>query len=778
MKTLLKILINSFCIFIVLTFTLSGIYLFKTAKKTTYISAEKIQNIPSSVILDSNNNIVKTLSKEEKGEIQYSDLPDVFINALISAEDSKFFIHNGIDPARILASLAANIKERRIAQGASTLTQQLVKNLYLNNEKSVERKVKELLIAYDLEQNMSKEEIITEYVNKVYFDNTTIGINNASFKFFDKPINQVTLPEAALLAGIVNAPSLYNPISNPEAANNRKNTVLKLMYHHGYIDKMQFDAAKSIHVSNLIVQSKKEIITYENQAYLDVVYSQAKELTNLDPFVVPMKIYTYLNTPLQKLVDTIQKGEDSVVQFTDDNQQIGGAVIENGTGHLIAIIGGRNYQGQRIFNRGYNMRKQPASTIKPILSYALAVEHLNYSSQETLLDEEYAYPNTTNVVNNADHTNFGQVTLEEALGYSRNTTALITLEKVIQEIGLKNVINYLDDINILDTNPNNFNYAYGLGAFQNGVSPINMSAAYSMLASKGVYYEPITISKIELLDGSNKIYEFDNLGKQIISEESAFIISKTLENVVNNNYWGIGEVGIETVSIAAKTGTSSFDSSAIKKYNLPANASKDIWLSGYSPSFTISVWTGFDNDSETNYFLASGDSRTKIAKQIFKRLMKFINVSGDHFEQPSQVSEINIIKGSPSLLPDEYTPKKMIISSYYKNSTIPTETIKPKELNYLQDLQITIEGFVLNILNENIKEKNRLFSYEKIYGDIEYVIRIELPDKSEYEIILNDKEYEFPLFDSGQYTLSYYAKYKHLDTFTSDIKTIEFYYNG
>lgn len=778
MKNLLKILVNSFFIFIVLTFTLSGIYLFNIAKKTTYFSVEKIKNIPSSVILDSNNNIVKTLSKEEKGEIQYSDLPDVFINALISAEDSKFFIHKGIDPARILASLAANIKERRIAQGASTLTQQLVKNLYLNNEKSIERKVKELLIAYDLEQNMTKEEIITEYVNKVYFDNTTIGINNASFKFFDKPINQVTLPEAALLAGIVNAPSLYNPINNPEAANNRKNTVLKLMYHHGYIDKMQFDAAKSIHVSSLIVQSKKEIITYENQAYLDVVYSQVKELTNLDPFVVPMKIHTHLNSPLQKLIDTIQKGDDSIIKFNDENQQIGGAVIENGTGHLIAIIGGRNYQGQRIFNRGYNMRKQPASTIKPILSYTLAVEHLDYSSQETLLDVEYAYPNTTNVVNNADHTNMGQITIEEALGYSRNTTALITLEKVIKEIGLNKVINYLENINILDTKPNNFNYAYGLGAFQNGVSPVNMSAAYSMLASKGVYYEPTTISKIELLDGSNKIYEFKDQGKQIISEESAFIISKTLENVVNNNYWGIGEVGMKNVSIAAKTGTSSFDSSVIKKYNLPSNASKDIWLSGYSPSFTISVWTGFDNDSETNYFLASGDSRTKIAKQIFKRIMNFINNSNDYFEKPNQVSEINVIKGSPSLLPDEFTPKNMIISSYYKNNTVPTEIIKPKELNYLQDLQITIEGFVLNILNENIKEKNRLFSYEKIYGDIEYVIRIELPDKNEYEIILNDKTYEFPLFDSGQYTLSYYAKYKYLDTFTSDIKTVDFYYNG
>jgi len=622
MKTLLKILINSICIFVVLTFTLSGYYIFKLAKDTTYANVEDIIHIPSSIVLDSNNQIIKTLSKEEKEEIEYSDLPDVFINALISAEDSKFFIHDGIDPARVISSTINNLKEQQIVQGASTLTQQLVKNLYLTNEKSLERKIKEALIAYDIEQKMTKEEILTTYVNRIYFDNTTIGVNNASYKFFDKPINQVTLPEAALLAGIVNAPSLYNPIKNPEAANNRKNTVLQLMYHHGYINQEQLLAAKNIHVSNLLVNSNKIEITYDYQAYLDVVYSQVKELTGLDPFITPMKISTYMNSPLQKLIDTIQKGEDSIIKFNDENQQIAGAIIENNTGHVIGIIGGRNYHGQRIFNRAYNMRKQPASTIKPILSYALAIEHLDYSSQEALLDIQYSYPNSNTIVNNADHINMGQITIEEALGYSRNTTALITLEKVIEEIGLKNVTSYLEKLNLLDAE---FNYAYGLGAFQTGVSPFNMAASYSMLASSGVYNEPLTISKIELLDDSKKIYTFEKKGTQIISSETSFIISNVLENVVNNNYWGIGEVSIPNVSIAAKTGTSSFDSNTIKKYNLPSNASKDIWLNGYSPSYTISIWTGFDQDNETNYFNASGDSRTKIAKQLFLRIMKFIN---------------------------------------------------------------------------------------------------------------------------------------------------------
>ncbi len=776
MKNSLKLLINTICIFTVLTFTLSGIYLFKIAKKTNYISKREINYTPSSIILDNNQDTIKTLSKEEKGEIEFKDLPDVFINALISAEDSKYFIHKGIDPARILASLATNIKEKRIAQGASTLTQQLVKNTYLNDEKSIERKIKEALIAIDLEENLTKEEIITEYVNNVYFDNTTIGINNASYKFFNKSISQVTLPEAALLAGIVNAPSLYNPISNPNNANKRKNVVLDLMYHHGYIDINQLNYAKKINVENLLVANTQEEITYDYQAYLDVVYSQVKELTGLDPFITPMKVYTYMNAPLQKLVDNIQKGEDSDIIFTDQNQQIGGAVIENNSGHLVAIIGGRNYKGQRIFNRAYNMKKQPASTIKPILSYALAVEYLDYSTQETLEDREYTYPNSTTIVNNADHTLLGQITLEEALGYSRNTTALITLEKVIEKIGLSKVIDYLEKINLLDTSSKNFNYAYGLGAFQNGVSPINMASSYSMLASKGIYYQPLTISKIELLDNSNKIYTFENKGEQIISEESSYIISKTLENVVNNNYWGINEVSIKGTSIAAKTGTSSFDSSTIKKYNLPSNASKDIWLSGYSPNYSISVWTGFDIDNDENYFNSSNDTRTKIAKKIFKKLMNFITPSNQEFTKPEGIEKATIIKGSPSLLPDEYTPSKMTTEAYFKKENLPTETIKPQELDYLQDLEITLEGFILNIKNPNKQEKKRLFSYEKVYGNIEYVIRITLPDEDEYEIILDEQEYKFPLFDTGNYTISYYAKYQKLDTFTSNLKTTTFYY--
>lgn len=776
MKNSLKLLINTLCIFIVLTFTLSGIYIFKIAKKTNYVSKKEINHTPSSLILDNENNTIKILSKEEKGEIEFSDLPDVFINALISAEDSKFFIHNGMDPARILASLATNIKEKRIAQGASTITQQLVKNIYLTDQKSIERKIKEALISLDLEQNLTKEEIITEYVNNVYFDNTTIGINNASYKFFNKPINQVTLPEAALLAGIVNAPSLYNPINNSNNANKRKNVVLNLMYQHGYIDINQLNYAKKIKVEDLLVSNTQDQITYDYQAYLDVVYSQIKEATGLDPFITPMKVYTYMNAPLQKLVDNIQKGEDTDIVFTDNNQQIGGAVIENNSGHLIAIVGGRNYTGQRIFNRAYNMKKQPASTIKPILSYALAVEYLNYSSQETLEDKEYTYPNSTTLVNNADHTLLGQITLEEALGYSRNTTALITLEKVISKIGLNKVINYLESINLLDTSANNFNYAYGLGAFENGVSPINMASSYSMLASKGIYYQPLTISKIELLDNSNKTYIFEDEGERIISEETSYIISKTLENVIDNNYWGIKEVSVNNTSIAAKTGTSSFDTSTIKKYNLPANASKDIWLCGYSPNYAISIWTGFDIDNDKNYFNSSNDTRTKIAKKIFKKLMSFVTPENRHFNKPKGVEKISIIKGSPSLLPDEYTPSSMITEAYFKSENLPNKTITPQELDYLQDLEITLEGFILNIKNPNKQEKKRLFSYEKVYGNIEYVIRITLPDEDEYEILLEDTEYNFPLFDTGNYTISYYAKYHKLDTFTSSLITTNFYY--
>lgn len=776
MKSILKIIASIISISFILTFTLIASFIYSSIKDVQHPKLEEIVYNNITTIYDKNEEMILLLGEDKNNEVSFDDLPDVFVDALISAEDSKFILHNGIDPTRLVSAALSNIKNKSFSQGGSTLTQQLAKNLFLTNEKTLERKLKEAYISIELEKSMSKEEIFTTYVNRIYFDGSTIGVNNASLKFFSKNIKDVTLPEAATLAGMVNAPTLYNPIKNPDNANIRKNKILDLMVRHGYITAKEAKIAKSIHVESLIKQEKMPLPTYNYQAYLDVVYAEVIELTGLDPFLTPMKIYTNIDISTQNIIDNIQNGEDKAIVFEDDNQQFATAVVENNTGKIIAIGGGRNYIGQRLYNRAYNMKQQPASTIKPLI-YALAIEELGWNNNQLLLDQPFVYPGTDKEVKNADKTHMGELLLKEALGYSRNTTALYTMEELIDTVGLNRIYTYLQSLNMMDTTRNNFNLSYGIGGYLYGVSPIDLAGAYSMIASNGIYKKPTTINKIILYDGTIIKPSYEE--KEIIDESSAFLISKTLEDVVTDNYWGIGTLSIKNTSIAAKTGTSSYDSSIHQKYNYPTNASKDIWVAGYSPSYTISVWTGFDEPTlgEKNYFDASGDTRVKISKKIFSRLMNYLSSIPSKFETPESVEKVNVVKGT-NLLPDEYTPSSMIIESYYKKENIPTEHIYPIELEQPDELNYIIDNQYL-ILEAPKKERvtgRIIFSYEKVYGSIKTVYKIKDPLGNVEYIDMDDTEVLYELKNEGEYIIEAYNMYSKVDTLISPSITSSFYY--
>ena len=776
MKSILKIITNIISISFILTFTLILNFIYSSTKGIDKPIIEEIIYNNVTTIYDKNDELILLLGEDKNNEVTFEEIPEVFINALISAEDSKFTLHNGIDPTRLVSALFSNFKNGSINQGGSTLTQQLVKNLFLDNEQTLKRKLKEAYISINLEKNMSKEEIFTTYVNRICFDGTTIGVNNASLKFFSKDISMVTLPEAALLAGMVNAPTLYNPIINPTYANKRKNTVIDLMVRHGYITKEEANIAKSIEVSSLINIIEKAEPTYQYQAYLDVVYSQVYELTGLDPFLVPMKIYTHMDISTQNIIDNIQNDTDSIIYFEDENQQFATAVIENNTGHIIAIGGGRNYAGQRLYNRAYNMKQQPASTVKPLI-YALAIEEFDWNSNQLLIDQSYVYPGTDKEVKNADRTHMGELLLTDALGYSRNTTALYTFEELINTLGKKNVYEYLNSINMMDTSIDNLNLAYGIGGYYNGVSPIDLAGAYSMLANKGIYNSPTTIKKIELNDG--RVIIPTSNSEQILSEESSFIISSVLDNVVSKNYWGIGTVAINNSSIAAKTGTSNYDTSIAQIYGYPSNASKDIWVAGYSSDYTISVWTGFDKPEKgkDNYFKASGDTRTKMSKKIFSRIMNYLTSTPSKFSIPSSIEKVKVVKGT-NLLPDEYTPNAMIIDSYYKKECIPTEYISPLEIDEVDEINyIILDNKIVITPNINKNDYTKtIFSYSKVYGDIQTIYKITNPNGDIEYIIGDDIEKEYELKDEGEYIIEAYNKYSNIDTYVSSSKVTSFYY--
>lgn len=772
-KTIFNFIIEICLVSFFIICTSVSFYIIGVSTKTTTPKVNTIISNFSSIILDSNGDNVTTLNLASNNSVTFNELPDVFINALISAEDARFFAHSGVDFQRIISAMVSNITKNS-TQGASTLTQQLIKNIYLDPSKTLERKLKEIIMALDLESKMSKEDIFLAYANNIMFDGVTLGVNSASLKLFSKPISHVNLAEAALLAGLVNAPSYYNPIRNPINAKERMDIVLELMYRHGYISENQLKDTKKVQISDLINISEYTEETYPYQSYLDIVYSETISLTGYNPLTTPLIIETYLDTDLQTLIDSIQNNEDSTIKFTDDEQQIAISVIDNKNGALVAAGGGRNYSGQFLFNRAIDMKNQPASTMKPILSYALAVEYLDYNSKQVVIDEPYTYPGTNTSVNNIDYKYMGEILLEEAIGYSRNTTALTTLEDVIEKVGVKTVTNYLKSLNLLDVEENKFNLSYALGAMYYGVSTTQMAGAYSMLARGGSYIKPYTIKRIIKQDDNTILYTNSIEEKRVLSEESTYIISDVLKNVVNNNYYNMGTVKIEGVEMHAKTGTSSFDSDLLKELNYPSNASKDIWFAGYSADYTSVVWSGFDypKKGDNNYFKSGTDERKYIPRKVFAKIMNYQAKKGEKIEKPDGLSLISIVKGT-NYIPDYYTPNGMIVKAYYKKNSEPEETISPPPFKYIENVDFMLIGTNMNVSfnNEIYNEINTAnkFDYSKIYGDFEYVVETK-NSKDETNIFTSTSPtFSFELLDEGLIKIKAYTRYAKIPNLTSNI---------
>ena len=772
MKKFFKRSLELFFIFFFVVSCSGAIYLSKLYFKNDDVEVTTLISNKMSAVLDKNGNNVIEIELTNTNSVKFKDLPDVFINALISGEDARFFAHSGVDLQRIISSLVTNVSEGKL-QGASTLTQQLIKNTLLDSSKTLDRKLNEIIMALKLENKLTKEEILEAYCNNIMFDGVTLGVNNAALKFFNKSISHVNLPEAALLAGIVNAPSYYNPIRNPINAKTRMNTILNLMYRHGYINESELETAKKVQISDLIVNSIKDETTYPYQAYLDIVYKEAKELTGLSPYSTPLIIETYLDINIQKEIDKIQQGE--TIKFYDDNQQFALALIDNSSGALVASMGGRNYNGQLLFNRASDMLNQPASTIKPLLSYALAIEYLGYNSKEVLNDEEYSYSNG-NIVNNVDHGYMGELLIEDAIGYSRNTTALLTLEKVIDTVGLSTVTNYLQAINLLDVDPSLFSMPYGLGAFSNGVSPLNLASAYSMIANKGVYQQGYTIKRIINASTNEVIYNHKEQKQRVLETSTADILTSILENVVNHNYYGLGSLKMSQNPLYLKSGTSSFDSSLAKQLGYPTNASKDLWLAGFSKQYSFAIWTGFDypKKGEDNYFKAGSDKRKSLHKEILSKVLNIATTDKGEVELTNAVTPVYIVKGT-KLLPNSYTPSSMIVKAYFKKGEEPTEVISIPTLKDISDIELIFIDDYLDIsfvdyaILDISKKENTIYSINKVYGDIEYVIEI-----NGKTYVSDSYNFEIKLDSSFIYNLVAYTRYSKANDIVSNKYTTTF----
>lgn len=741
---------------LIVSFTIGTFfYCYNTIKDLKTPNIEVMKEKSYTKIFDNSSNLIETLGHDKKLYIPYNKLPKLLINALISIEDNEFFYHNGINFDRIIKSIINNVTSSS-TQGGSTITQQLIKNLILTNEQSIERKIQEAYLAFLLEQKLSKEEILEFYFNEIYFEGTTPGIAYAAKKFFSKDVSLLSLPECALLVGLVKSPSYYNPLKHIDRAEERKNIVLKTMLDNNYISTEQYKLSINKHASELLNVYHNELDeTYKYQAYLDIVYEETMNLTNINPFEIPLEINTYLDTSLQTYLDNIQKEE--VFSFSDEYQQIASAILKNDNASIIGVIGGRNYVGQMLYNRAFHMQRQPASTLKPIFTYLLAIEHLSFNEYTLVEDKPYTYKNTNTTVQNADKQYLGNIPLVDAIGYSRNTSTLYTLEKVINKIGQDKCVDYLSKINIMDDG--DFTLPYAIGGMKYGVSPITLAGSYCMLSRNGNYLKPSTIKSIKRLDTNEIIYVRQEKGEQIISEESASIMTSTLEKVMDHNYYNINYSRPKNMIIAGKTGTNAYDDKTIKNNNYPSYADKDVWFCGYSKNFTICSWTGFDqNVKNGKTYFGRNDSRRLIVKDIFKSTLTKLELENNKFNKSNNLTSINIVKNIPGYyLPNELIPSSYIVSASFKKGNEPTKTLPLPTFNIINDVNIiSLEKELhININHQLIKDD----LYQPIFGERVYLITYEDNEKLE-NYFINSTFAVLPL-NSDNFTITITETYKN-----------------
>lgn len=619
----------------------------------------------ASILYDNNGKEINRMGIEMRDKVTFDEIPEVFIDAIIATEDARYFEHNGFDLPRFLVAFKGQALGNSGAGGASTISMQVVKNNFTSLTQTITRKLADIYLSiFKLEKTYTKEQILEFYVNNIHLGvNNTLGIAEASRGLFDKEISDINLSEAALLAGMFQAPGAYNPRLYPEKAAARRSTVLYLMERHGYITEEERKIANSISIDSMLVERSETGHPY--QFYIDYVAREVFNKTKYDLMQVPMKVYTNLDTKKQDHINKVLNGE--LFKFENDLVQAAVAVTDIKTGAVIALGGGRNRVGKKLYNFATDTELQIGSTAKPIFNYGPAMEYNNFSTYTPLVDDVYGYSSGKNI-NNWDYKFQGMITTKQALARSRNIPAL----KTFQQVNNQKVLEFVQSLGIKpEIEDGIIHEAHSLGAF-NGASPLELAVAYAAFGNSGYYIEPHAVTKIELIDSTDiLIYKPEKI--RVMSEATAFMITDILKYAIDS-----GNVSgrINGIPIAGKSGTTSFDERARKQHNLPNSAINDLWNVGYSPDHSLSLWYGYEEINPKYYSTMSTNTHKN---RLFNTLANGIfEKNGNKFPTTNSVIRMQVENETiPAMLPSPYTPSNMIVTEYFRKGTEPTE-ISPR----------------------------------------------------------------------------------------------------
>ena len=623
----------------------------------------------STILYDSDGNEFAKLGSQIRENIEYDDLPEIFIDALIATEDSRFFQHNGLDLARFSKAAVQQLLGNDDAGGGSTISMQVIKNSFTDTTstgiKGLIRKFTDIYLAvFKLEKNYTKEQIIEFYVNNHNLGGAW-GVEEASKYYFGKSAKDMNLAEAALLAGMYQAPGTYNPYKNPDKAEERRSTVLNLMVRHGYITREEADLANSIPVTSLLTYSSNNQSEY--QGYIDTLVDEIEEKYGLNPLQTSMLIYTNMDREKQDALNDVANGKSYT--WINDYVQTGIVAVDSETGKVEALIAARNYNGEKLYNFTTDINRQIGSTAKPLFDYAPGIEYNNWSTYTLFDDSPYTYSDGT-PIRNYDSSYKGLITLRYALSDSRNIPAL----KAFQQVDKKKIIELVTSVGITpEISGNTIHEAHAIGSF-NGSNPMEMAGAYQIFSNGGNYTEPYLVSKI-VLRTTGEVIENENETKRIISDSTSYMIADVLKDVVT---WRMRSSKYNiTDNFAVKTGTTNYPSDTWDKYpGLASDAISDCWVIGFTNKTVVSIWYGYNAlDKEHLDRVLHWYPAIRQREDLFNAVANAVfDHDGTDFEMPSSVVEVGVEVGTnPPMLPSASTPQDKIVYELFKKGTEPTE---------------------------------------------------------------------------------------------------------
>ncbi|MCL6611946.1 MAG: penicillin-binding protein 1A [Peptococcaceae bacterium] len=610
-------------------------------------NSEALHSSNSTLIYDKDNKLVAKVGIENRVPISINEMPDIVKKAFLAAEDHRFYDHHGFDFRGIMRAVFIDITGGGKHQGASTITQQLVKLSFLSPEKTFKRKIQEVILAVQVERHYSKDEILEMYMNKIYFGQGAYGIQAAAQTYFKKDAKDLTLAEASMLAGIPKSPNYYSPLAGKETPDDqphqsklRQKTVLQLMAEYGYISQSQAEEAY-----NAPLNYSKAPTRYPYPYFVDYVTELLiKKYGDDQVYNSGFKVYTTLDPDIQTIAENVMSDEKNFPPPKGKDKPQGAVVVlDPSNGHVRAIVGGREHTSRLCWNRATKKPgRQPGSTFKPIIDYGPAIEFLGMGPATVIDDIPVKYGNYEPP--NFDKTFSGLITLRTALVNSVN---IVAVKLLADHVTIPKAIEFASRLGF-EIDGRSVGASLALGTEE--VTPLQMAGAYGAFANNGVYNEPVVIRRVEGPDGT-VLEEYKPRPRQAMKPTTAFLLTDMMKSATQEGTGKNAHLGRPT---AGKTGTT--------------DDGKDIWFAGYTPDLVGVVWLGYDNPTPMKEAFGGG-----FPAKIFYKIMSQAHqkIPPRDFQRPPGIVAATVDKKS-GLLPGPNTPPEHLVTDLFVEGTVPT----------------------------------------------------------------------------------------------------------